>query len=286
MLKYEHRLPTIKDPSKFAEYIEFINTYDISKYGDDIFTIENHHIVPQCYLMNEEYKDKENIIALRAKDHYIAHQLLWQSLHDSCMTDAFWFMSHVKRQDELFRVDKDLYDQLKYERSIILGKRMREIMTGRPSLRKGKHLTEEHKANISKAAMGRKPSEETLKKLSESHKGYIMPESQKQKLRASLTGIVKDDVWRANLSASNMGKPHGVKNGIQIYRGSERTTVPAEQLQDYLNAGWKKGRNLMWIHKDGTIKMIGKEEFSDYSKDGWKKGTNRNNRKGGIEIEH
>lgn len=285
MFKYEHRLPTIKDPGKFAEYIEFIDTYDISKYGSDTFIIENHHIVPQCYLIGDEYKDKENIIPLRAKDHYVAHQLLWQSFHDSCMADAFWFMSHVERQHEFIKVDKDLYDQLRYERSMIMSKRMSEIMKGRPSPRKGKHLTEEHKANISKASFGRKPSEETLRKLSESHKGYVMPEAQKQKLKASLTGIVKDDVWRANLSVSNIGKPHGVKNGIHIYRGSERTTIPAEQLQNYLDAGWKKGRNLMWIHKDGIIKMIGKEEFSNYNKDGWEKGTNRNNRRGGIEIE-
>lgn len=64
-----------------------------------------------------------------------------------------------------------------------------------------------------------KPNAETRRKLSEAHKGYVMPESQKKRISKSLKG--EKSIWhgkakpkevREKISASLMGKMVGEKN--------------------------------------------------------------------------
>ena len=50
-------------------------------------------------------------------------------------------------------------------------KKMSDAKIGKPSPRKGKHLSEEHKKNISESSKGKKMSEEARKKMAESKKG-------------------------------------------------------------------------------------------------------------------
>lgn len=50
-------------------------------------------------------------------------------------------------------------------------KKMSESKKGKPSPRKGKHLSEEHKKNISESSKGKKMSEEARKKMAEAKKG-------------------------------------------------------------------------------------------------------------------
>ena len=71
---------------------------------------------------------------------------------------------------------------------------------------------------------GKKSSEETRRKLSESHKGYKMPDSQKEKIRAKIKGIKRSPEtlerdriaqsnrsieWRKRIAASKMGDRNG-----------------------------------------------------------------------------
>ena len=53
---------------------------------------------------------------------------------------------------------------------------------GKPSHRKGKHLTEETRRKLSEANRGKKMSEESRRKLSEWHKGRPLPEETKRKM--------------------------------------------------------------------------------------------------------
>lgn len=58
--------------------------------------------------------------------------------------------------------------------------------------KKGRHLTEEHKRNISESNIGHKPcvhTEESKRKLSEANKGKKLSEETKQKISESLKGI-------------------------------------------------------------------------------------------------
>ena len=67
---------------------------------------------------------------------------------------------------------------------------------------KGKKLSEEHKRNIGLSGKGRVVSEDTKKKISESHKGKKLSEEQKQKLKLS-----SKDLWKNNKHPM-LGKKH------------------------------------------------------------------------------
>lgn len=53
---------------------------------------------------------------------------------------------------------------------------------------KGVKRSQETKHKLSQSMLGRKFSEETLRRMSESHRGYVMPQSQKEKIRIANTG--------------------------------------------------------------------------------------------------
>jgi len=64
---------------------------------------------------------------------------------------------------------------------------------------------------------GKHPSEETRKKLSESHKGYVMPEGQKKKISESLKGRTKSRKTREKISRNHakiwLGKSNEARKG-------------------------------------------------------------------------
>lgn len=59
---------------------------------------------------------------------------------------------------------------------------------------------------------GRVLSEETKKKLSDSHKGKKFTEEHKRKLSEAAKNRVMSDEWKANISSANIGKCTGEKN--------------------------------------------------------------------------
>ena len=59
---------------------------------------------------------------------------------------------------------------------------------------------------------GRVLSEETKKKLSDSHKGKKFTEEHKRKLSEAAKNRVMSDEWKANISSANIGKCIGENN--------------------------------------------------------------------------
>lgn len=56
--------------------------------------VEAHHIVPKCIGGND---CAENIVLLTAREHYIAHWLLWKIHRTPAIAHAFWSMARVGR---------------------------------------------------------------------------------------------------------------------------------------------------------------------------------------------
>ena len=71
---------------------------------------------------------------------------------------------------------------------------------------KGLTHSEESKRKISEANKGRTPTEETRKKLSESSKGKILSSETKEKIRESLKGKPRPEETRMKISESHKGK--------------------------------------------------------------------------------
>lgn len=85
------KLKTVVDMSVAKEYIDFILSCD--KDIDKNTYTENHHILPRS-LFPEHINDTDNIIRLRALDHYMAHYILAKS-NNPKMLYAFNMMQRI-----------------------------------------------------------------------------------------------------------------------------------------------------------------------------------------------
>ena len=153
---------------------------------------ECHHIVPKS--MGGEgrlksYKDLEhkNIVVLTAREHYIAHALLWKIHRTREMAMAFRAMCNVakggkkRNYEQKYVVSSRLYDDLR--RDI---KRMGVSDEVKERLRQhnlGKKLSPEHVEKIRRARLGRRMSEEAKEKLRVYRTGRKMPPEAIEKTR-------------------------------------------------------------------------------------------------------
>ncbi len=149
--------------NRYNKFINALKNQSIDGY------YEKHHIVPKSM---GGLDTADNLIKLTARQHYLAHWMLWKAYGGS-MARAFFMMSCVKK--EQCRSSK-IYDKARQEYS----EEVRKQMTGKPAqskftpehrekLRKaklGKKLTPEHRANVGKARIGKPLSEEHKMKIS------------------------------------------------------------------------------------------------------------------------
>ena len=143
---------------------------------------ERHHILPKCI---GGTNDKENLIDLYAREHYIAHKLLVKDNPDCIkLWYALWNMATLKgstkKREE---ITPDEYECLRKEFS--------KKISGKNNPNFGKHLSEEQKRAIGELnrqkaktnlwRWGRVLSEETKRKISKSRSG--IPSATRRKIK-------------------------------------------------------------------------------------------------------
>lgn len=69
----------------------------------------------------------------------------------------------------------------------------------------GHSVSEDTRRAISEAQKGRCFEPAHLAALSEAHKGYVMPEEQKQKIRTTVSSLTRTEEWKANISKAKKG---------------------------------------------------------------------------------
>jgi len=121
---------------------------------------ELHHIIPKS---SGGSNDKSNLVALTARQHYIAHWMLWKAYGEN-MTRAFFMMSSVGRYE---RVSSKTYDKARKDYSA----QVKIQMANKPNIPK---FTLEHREKLRQAKLGRKLSEETKEKIRQSRLGKKM----------------------------------------------------------------------------------------------------------------
>jgi hypothetical protein len=90
----------------YYDYMNYIKNknriYENGKY-------ELHHILPKSLGGTDE---KENLILLTYREHYLAHFLLWKIHGNNKMLYAFWLMNNVKSK-VYFKINSRVYSKLK-----------------------------------------------------------------------------------------------------------------------------------------------------------------------------
>lgn len=128
-------------------YDQLIYTRKNRILGKDMY-YENHHIIPKCLGGND---DIDNIISLTAREHYLAHWLLYKIHKTKELVHAWHCMSRIGKGQESRSINSHLFEYCKIQRK----KHLSEQYSGSGNNFYGRKHTEETRNSISKANSGK-----------------------------------------------------------------------------------------------------------------------------------
>lgn len=150
--------------------------------------VEKHHVVPKCLGGSD---DVSNLVALYPEEHYVAHLLLVK-MHPNIYAISYSALLMTRGTSQTVRSNK-MYGWLKRRFSKDCSEFQRQRFKeksnhpcygkfGKEHPRFGKPHSEESKFKIGLAHRGKKMSEDTIRKLSESVKIAFSTEEYKEKI--------------------------------------------------------------------------------------------------------
>lgn len=232
--------------SKYSRWYEALVTKAQNRTIDGY--VEAHHIIPRSFGGNDS---KSNLVKLTAREHYIAHALLWKmrfpSLYHIKMSYAFRLMiigSGPEKQLRNYKCHSRLYESVRIEFSQYHS----ENMSGENNSFYGKKHTQE---SIKKALQtkketgnhgfkfkpGHKLSEEAIKKISIANTGktwdkifspeelLIRKQTRSEETRMRNTGQVFSEERRRKISEKAKGRPSPFKGVKGVVKQSPETVA-------------------------------------------------------------
>jgi hypothetical protein len=170
----------------------YYSIIEIAKSRDLTSNFEKHHILPKSLGGNNE---KENLVKLTRREHFICHQLLIKMTfgdNRQKMLHAVWRLAHVAGQ----KITSRRYEQLKTQRSL--------AMTGRKN------------PKVSAALSGRKVPQEVIEKRLKKVIGQKRPSTsaalkgrKNPKVSESLSGRIQPRELVEKRAQALRGKPSG-----------------------------------------------------------------------------
>ena len=153
---------------------------------------EEHHILPKSIGGGDE---RENRVELTAREHYIAHWLLYK-IHRNQKMACAWNATTMDRDGARKLTSRQ------FERARIVAN---ENMKGENHPLFGKKLSEERKKAIGDFHRGKKMSDETRRKMSKSTVGFKHTEESKKKMGDAQRGKKMSQESKLKLSLSKLG---------------------------------------------------------------------------------
>ena len=217
---------------------------------------ELHHIIPQSMGGSN---DKENLVELTAREHFICHWLLIKMTEGKDRSKMLYALNGMKAENRYLqryhtKITARVYEKYRIEHA----HNHSETMKGKPAWNKGRKLEEhELQEHIERArnrkidpikqaegqqkriakVTGRKDSDEAKLKKSIALKGKLkgpMSEEQKQARSITMTGQKKTKSHATNVANAVLGN-------ISINKDNTEKKVKKDTLQSYLDDGWQLG---------------------------------------------
>jgi hypothetical protein len=177
---------------------------------------ETHHIVPRCMGGGNE---QENLVRLTAREHYVAHHLLYRHYKTPKLAYAWVAMCMNGTRNER------TISSRQYEKARIA---ISEQTAGVPR----KPLSEPTKRKISESNKGKKRTAETKKKLSEARKRRG-PASEETRQKISATGKGRPSIWKGK----TLSEEHRKKMSL-----AQKGKVVSEETRKRLSEAMKRSR--------------------------------------------
>ena len=155
--------------------------------------------------------DKNNRILLTAKEHYIAHYLLWKIYRNNQTSYAFFYMCNDGNKTGL-KISSRLYEEIRLECSKISSvtfkfqwdnsETRKKLSMSNSIKNKGRKHSDESRKNMSEAHKGIKPSQESINKRVFKMIGRKLSQDTINKIVSKTTGQKRSDELKHRLSES------------------------------------------------------------------------------------
>lgn len=215
-------------------YNELITNRQNNPLPKETYT-ERHHIIPKSHGGSN---DKSNLVKLSAREHFIAHWLLWRIHRDNKMANAFNMMCNSLNKDKY--INSYAFDEARnsHANTLIGVPKTYEHRRKIGESNMGRILSKETRAKISASRIGKKATDEAKLKMSDSRRGRVpynkgKTHTEETKAKISNTLLEKQSIgfWkgkqmseetRYKMSLSRIGKkikqkivqcPHCMKVG-------------------------------------------------------------------------
>lgn len=220
---------------------------------------ELHHIIPQSMGGSN---DKENLVELTAREHFICHWLLVKMTEGDDRSKMLYALKGMKAENKHqqryhTKITARVYETYRIEHSINHSKVMKAKNLV-PWNKGGVEITDEHRENLQNAARNRK----------------IDPVKQaegQQKRIAKVTGRKDSDEAKLKKSLALKGKPKGPMSEEQKQARSITMTGQKKTKSHATNVANAVLGNIS-INKDNTEKKVKKDTLQSYLDDGWQLG--------------
>lgn len=136
---------------------------------------ELHHIIPLCMGGCDSYN---NLIKLTARQHYLAHWLLYKIYKTTKLAHAWYGMSRISKGQSDRKLNSHLFERAKIARSKV----MSETSRGTNNHFYGKRHSAESNAKNASAHLGKIASDVTKEKMSKTRSGVLKSEDHKAKI--------------------------------------------------------------------------------------------------------
>ena len=222
---------------------------------------ERHHIVPKS--MGGE-DTEENLIYLTAREHFIAHWLLWRIHRNKEMAFAFLSMCKYRSANRTLTFSSIAYEEAKISQSKFMS-----------NIHKGKLVSDITREKISKYKKGKpgiKHTDESRRKISESQKGRAIDDKWKEKLR-----IASNNSWSSDnrKKREDYSKSEATKKKMSESRKGDNNPYKGKQLKfvdplgnEYIVTGQVKFCKDHNINTNKISQILNNRRENDC--DGWK----------------
>lgn len=214
---------------------------------------EKHHIIPRCMGGSD---DKENLVSLTAREHFVCHRLLVQIYpNNSKLKFALWAMCNMKsKRQSRYLPSSRVYESIKIEVIKLISEK-----------KKGVKLSEEHKRKTSETLKGKKRPQEVVDKMVKTRKengGWNHSEETKNKIRSNngmkrqevrdkLKGREISDETRKKLSDVSVHKRACIIDGVwyeSIREASNQLGIKWDMVSNRIKSKSEKFKN--WNHAE------------------------------------
>jgi hypothetical protein len=218
---------------------------------------ELHHIMPQSIGGNN---DKENLVELTAREHFICHWLLVKMTEGDERGKMLYALQGMKAENKFqnryhTKITARVYEKYRIEHA----ENHSKVMKGRPAHNKGRKMSEEQKQLIREKARENHAS------------GKVYSAESQQKRIAKVTGRKDSDEAKLKKSMALKGKPKGPMSEEQKLARSITMTGQKKKDGHGTNVANAVLGNIS-INKDGIEKKVKQDTLHQYLTDGWQLG--------------